>query len=66
MQTFDQSVFTLFQSGIVSYEEALHWATNIDEFKLRVQGISMTSDAARQEMERAGMASDVDVQRFGR
>jgi twitching motility protein PilT len=66
MQTFDQSIFTLFQSGIVSYEEALHWATNIDEFKLRVQGISMTSDAARQEMERAGMASDVDVQRFGR
>jgi twitching motility protein PilT len=66
MQTFDQSIFTLFQSGTVSYEEALHWASNIDEFKLRVQGISMTSDAARQEMERAGMASDVDVQRFGR
>ena len=66
MQTFDQSIFGLFQSGLVSYEEALHWASNIDEFKLRVQGISMTSDAARQEMERAGMASDVDVQRFGR
>ncbi len=66
MQTFDQSIFTLFQRGDISYEEALHWASNIDEFKLRVQGISMTSDAARQEMERAGMASDVDIQRFGR
>ena len=55
MQTFDQSIFMLYESGIVSYEEALHWATNVDEFKLRVQGIAMTSDAAREEMERAGM-----------
>ncbi len=66
MQTFDQSIFTLFEKGHISYEEALHWASNIDEFKLRVQGISMTSDAARQEMERAGMSNDVDIQRFGR
>jgi twitching motility protein PilT len=68
MQTFDQSIFMLYESGIVSYEEALHWATNVDEFKLRVQGIAMTSDAARQEMERAGMtgAPSVDVQRFSK
>jgi twitching motility protein PilT len=66
MQTFDQSIFTLYQKGLVSYEEALHWASNIDEFKLRVQGISMTSDAARQEMERAGLAGDADIQRFSR
>jgi twitching motility protein PilT len=64
MQTFDQSIFMLYQSGIVSYEEALHWATNVDEFKLRVQGIAMTSDAARDEMERAGMG--MDVQRFSK
>jgi twitching motility protein PilT len=68
MQTFDQSIFMLYQTGIVSYEEALHWATNVDEFKLRVQGIAMTSDAARDEMERAGMGSPpgVDVQRFSK
>jgi twitching motility protein PilT len=66
MQTFDQSIFMLYQQGIVSYEEALHWATNVDEFKLRVQGIAMTSDAAREEMERAGMTNAVDVQRFSR
>jgi twitching motility protein PilT len=68
MQTFDQSIFALYQNGIVSYEEALHWATNVDEFKLRVQGIAMTSDAAREEMERAGMGggSGVDVQRFSK
>ncbi len=66
MQTFDQSIFGLCQKGLVSYEEALHWASNVDEFKLRVQGISMISDAAREEMERAGMGSAVDIQRFGK
>src|SRR5499426_1537587 len=39
MQTFDQSIFGLFQNGLVSFEEALRWATNVDEFKLKVQGI---------------------------
>ena len=33
-----------------SYEEALRWATNVDEFKLKVQGISTTSDMSRDEM----------------
>src|SRR5207244_2709558 len=40
MQSFDQSIFSLFSQGFVSYEEALRWASNVDEFKLRVQGIS--------------------------
>ncbi len=67
MQTFDQSIFQLFERGIVSYEEALHWASNVDEFKLRVQGIAMTADTARDEMARAGMGDQVsDVQRFSR
>src|SRR4029078_9472923 len=50
MQTFDQSIFGLYQQGLIAYEEALRWATNIDEFKLKVQGISTTSDAARDQM----------------
>jgi twitching motility protein PilT len=50
MQTFDQSIFGLFQQGFISLEEALRWASNVDEFKLKVQGISTTSDAARDEM----------------
>ena len=43
MQTFDQSVFGLYQQGLVSYEEALRWASNVDEFKLKVQGIPTTA-----------------------
>jgi twitching motility protein PilT len=53
MQTFDQSIFGLFEQGFVSYEEALRWASNVDEFKLRVQGISTTSDLSRDQMARA-------------
>jgi twitching motility protein PilT len=39
MQTFDQSLFQLLQSRMISLEEALHNATNPDEFKMRVAGI---------------------------
>jgi twitching motility protein PilT len=39
MQTFDQSLFQLLQSRLITYEEAIHNASNPDEFKMRVQGI---------------------------
>ena len=39
MQTFDQSLFQLLQSRQITYEEAIHNASNPDEFKMRVQGI---------------------------
>jgi twitching motility protein PilT len=64
MQTFDQSIFGLYQQGYVSLEEALRWASNVDEFKLKVQGISTTSEIARDEMaRRPGGASEIT--RFG-
>jgi twitching motility protein PilT len=50
MQTFDQSIFSLFSQGLVTYEEALRWASNVDEFKLKVQGITTTSDVSRDQM----------------
>src|ERR671910_901716 len=49
MQTFDQSIFLLYEQGLVSYDEALRWATNVDEFKLKVQGIHTTADMAREQ-----------------
>ena len=45
MQTFDQSLFHLFQSGLISLEEAIHNASNPDEFRMRVSGI-LSSDQA--------------------
>ncbi len=51
MQTFDQSIYLLFKSGLITYEEALRRATNPDEFKLKIQGIQSTSDVSREEMD---------------
>src|SRR5687768_7673504 len=65
MQTFDQSIFNLFQQGFVTLDEALRWASNVDEFKLKVQGISTTADMARDEMaSRTGQGSP-EITRFG-
>ena len=69
MQTFDQSIFGLYSQGLVAYEEALRWASNVDEFKLKVQGIQTTTDASREQMARqvTGAASATpEVTRFGR
>jgi twitching motility protein PilT len=44
MQTFDQSIFNLYKSNLISYEEALRRATNPDDFALKVKGIHSTSD----------------------
>src|SRR5881398_2363447 len=52
MQTFDQSIFDLFGQRLVTFEEALRWASNVDEFKLKVQGIQTTTDASREQMAR--------------
>jgi twitching motility protein PilT len=46
MQTFDQSLMSLFRQNIITYEEALRQSTNPDDFALRVSGISATSDSS--------------------
>ena len=56
MQTFDQSLWDLYQEGLVDYETALENASNADDFKLRVQGISSTADTARNDMQAAGFS----------
>jgi twitching motility protein PilT len=53
MQTFDQSLYSLYKSGLITLEEALKRATNPNEFKLKIQGIQSTADVAREEMDAA-------------
>jgi twitching motility protein PilT len=53
MQTFDQSIYRLYEKHIITAEEALRWASNVDEFKLRMAGITTTGDMARDEMARS-------------
>ncbi|HVG28492.1 MAG TPA: type IV pilus twitching motility protein PilT [Pyrinomonadaceae bacterium] len=50
MQTFDQSLFRLFQSGLIALEEAVRGASNPDEFRLRVSGICSTSETAKDQI----------------
>ena len=52
MQTFDQSLFYLYQSGMIALDEALRGSTNPDEFRLRLAGIQNTSAIAKEEMEK--------------
>ena len=45
MQTFDQSLMMLVRQSLITYEEALRQASNPDDFALRFQGVSSTSDS---------------------
>jgi len=55
MQTFDQSLYFLLQEGLITVEEALKRATNVGEFKLRLEGINSSAEQSRTAMSR-GMA----------
>jgi twitching motility protein PilT len=52
MQTFDQSLYFLYQKGLVSYDEALKWTSNPDEFKLKKIGLQSTKEMSMEEMEK--------------
>lgn len=52
MQTFDQSLYYLFQKELIGYDEALKWASNPDEFKLKRIGLQSTKEMSMEEMER--------------
>ncbi len=67
MQTFDQSIFSLYERGLVSFDDAMRYASNKDEFRLKVQGITTTSESARDSMMRASEGSeDTEITRFSR
>ena len=62
MQTFDQSLFQLYKSGLITLEDALQRATNPDEFKLKIQGVQFTADMAHEQMEESlAMPGDGDL-----
>jgi len=52
MQTFDQSLYFLYQRNFISFDEALKWASNPDEFKLKKIGVQSAKDMSMEEMER--------------
>ncbi len=48
MQTFDQALMDLYHRELITYEEALHQATNPDDFALKVRGIQSTEDMSNE------------------
>jgi len=65
MQTFDQSLFDLFKSGLITYEEALRRASSPDDFILRVKGVRSTSDLTMDEPIET-RKTDVQIERFAK
>ncbi len=62
MQTFDQSLYDLYSQKLITLEEASMSSSNPQELKLRIDGIGSTTEAAREEMERAMLSR---VERLG-
>jgi twitching motility protein PilT len=63
MQTFDQSLYFLYQKGLITYEEALKWTSNPDEFKLKKIGLQSTKEMSMEEMEKR--MSDIGTEEEG-
>ena len=51
MQTFDQSLMGLLQSGLITRDDALANCTNKDDFLLRLSGVQATSDTRWDQFE---------------
>lgn len=63
MQTFDQSIFDSYKTGLITYEEALRNTSNTDDFILKVKGVSATSDLTFDGSPEEGK-SDMEIERF--
>jgi twitching motility protein PilT len=60
MQTFDQSLFQLFQSRLITLPEALNNASNADEFRMRVSGILSSEQAMNPVTTSVPLSEDIE------
>ena len=60
MQTFDQSLYNLHKEQLISYEEALKWTSNPEDFALKVKGIQSTSESWEEQDQADGGKLQVD------
>ncbi len=61
MQTFDQSLMALLKKKLITFDEALRQASNPDDFKLKMSGISSTSDLSWDGFEKEEEEEEGDV-----
>ena len=61
MQTFDQSLMSLFRRRLITYEEALSQASNPDDFALKLRGIGSASDRQWEDFDKDAAEAGGDV-----
>lgn len=69
MQTFDQSLLSLYQKDLITYEDAISRATNADDFALKIKGVQSTKDiwgVGGEIAEKVLKGNGPDVERFCR
>src|SRR6188472_1309258 len=65
MQTFDQALFTLYEDGVISYEEAMRNADSKNELRLKIKLQSQREGAAQAEQgESLQLAAEEKESRF--
>ncbi|MCK5539451.1 MAG: type IV pilus twitching motility protein PilT [Deltaproteobacteria bacterium] len=76
MQSFDQSILSHYRNGYISYDEALKQSSNPDDFLLKIQGVSSSSDTSWDAFDGSGEEADetpvkpaddeMDIERFAK
>jgi twitching motility protein PilT len=56
MQTFDQSIMQWHKKKVISFEQAMFYASNPSEFALRMQGVEASSDTSWDDFQRDSTA----------
>ena len=64
MQTFDQSLYDLYKKQLITYDEALKWTSNPEDFALKVKGIQSTSESWEESQEKEDGGPKLEVDRF--
>jgi twitching motility protein PilT len=58
MQTFDQSLMSLYRNELITFEEAVRQSSNPDDFKLKASGISSASDLSWDDFDKKQEAEE--------
>ncbi len=66
MQTFDQSLYSLYQKKLITYDEALRSSTSPEDFALRVKGVQSTGDLTWETGKKKDPGGEVKIERFAK
>ena len=75
MQSFDQSVLSLYRKGLITFDEALKQSSNPDDFLLKVKGVSSSSDTTWEAFDQTqeelddgenSAGRDLEIERFAK